>query len=451
MTARTLGPLWPLALALAVAGTWPVVAYRVHPVVLPALLATAAVVALVARRPAAGIALVLVLAPFTNASLAGGRPVRFLVSGLAVALLVYGLLTERPGRERVGRGVSFAVSGFVTVAGASSLVALEPAKSVTRFLGVAVAAVLFLAVLQICRRREQLVVVVAGAISGLLVAGGHGVAQKLTGHVSDAGVLVGDEVVGRAAGSFSHPNQFAGYLIALIPLALAFALDRRAAPRLRPVAALAATLATASVAFSFTRGAIVGLVLGGLVWLAVVRPRAAVVALVAVAVGGAVLAPAALKERLTDPAGSDLGLRADLWQSALDIYRSHPVLGVGLGNFGEAYARLPATVSAGSQRRLLHGGQVLVPPHANSLFLTILAEEGILGALAFLGLLGAALPTCRRAARRADPFDRALGVGLGAGLCALLVHSLFEYTLFGEVSLPIFALLGVLTVRSRSG
>jgi putative inorganic carbon (hco3(-)) transporter len=444
MTARVLGPLWPLGLALTLAAAWPVVAYRVHPAVFPALLVAAAVLALVVRRPAAGIALVLVLAPFTNAALAGGRPLRFLVSGLAVALLGYGLLVVRR-REPVGRGLPLAVCVFVAAAGASSLGALDPAASVTSFLGVAVAAVLFFAVVQICHSREQLVVVVAGAVGGLLVAGAQGVVQKLSGRVSEAGVLVGDEVVGRVAGSFSHPNQFAGFLIALIPLALTLAVDRRAAsPALRRLAAVAATLALGAVAFSFTRGAVAGLVAGGLVWLAVVRPRVAVAALVVVAIGGVMLTPAALKDRLTDPAGEDLGLRADLWSSALDLYGTRPLLGVGLGNFGEAYGRLPST---GTQRRLLHQRQVLVPPHANNLFLTILAEQGIIGALAFLGLLGAALWSCARAARREDVLDRALGVGVGAGLCALLAHSLLEYTLFGEVALPLFALLGVLAVR----
>jgi O-antigen ligase len=85
-----------------------------------------------------------------------------------------------------------------------------------------------------------------------------------------------------------------------------------------------------------------------------------------------------------------------------------------------------------------------VPPHANNLFLTVLAEEGLVGVLALTGLVGGALVLCRRAVRRADPLTRALGIGLGAGLCAMLVHSLLEYTLFGEPSFPIFALLGVL-------
>jgi O-antigen ligase len=175
---------------------------------------------------------------------------------------------------------------------------------------------------------------------------------------------------------------------------------------------------------------------------------------VVIAVGGVLLAPSALKDRLREPAGGDIGLRADLWQSALDIYRTHPITGVGLGNFGDGYARLPSQLSSGTQRRLLHQSQLLVPPHANNLFLTILAEQGIIGALAFLGLMGTALAVCLRACRLDDPIGRAVGIGLGAGLCAMLGHSLLDYALFGEMSLPIFALLGVVAVfvaRERVG
>jgi O-antigen ligase len=446
VTRSDLRLLWPLAVALALAAVWPLTAQAVHPAVVPALLAAAATVALVARRPDQGIALVLLLAPFTNAALAGGRPVRYVVSGLVVALFAYGLLLWRDARGRTPGWLSALVIGFVAAATLSSLFAIDPGKSVTRFSGVVVAAVLFFAVIQICRTRAQLVVVAGGAVGSLLIAGGQGVVQKLTGHTSYAGVVIDDQVVGRVAGSFSHPNQFAAYLIILIPVVATLVLTRGAIARGRGWAGLAVALGVAALAFSFTRGAILGLVGGVLVWLAFVRPRSALIVAVVIAVGGVTLAPAALKERLSEPTGGDLGLRADLWRSALDIYRESPVVGAGLGNFSEGYSRLPAQLSSGAQRRLLHQQQILVPPHANNLFLTILAEEGIIGALAFLGLMGAALAICRRAALRADPLTRALGIGLGAGLCAMLVHSLLEYTLFGEMSFVVFALLGVVAV-----
>jgi O-antigen ligase len=443
MTAARLRLLGPVGLALAVAAAWPLTAYTLNPLVFPALLALAAGGAIVLRRPDVGLAAVLVLAPFTNAEVGGGRPVRFVVSGLAFALLAYGLLVEARGRARPGGVLAGAILAFVAVAALTSLHAIDPAKSLTRFLGVLVAAAMFLAVLQICRGRRELEVVAYGALASLLVTGVQGVIQKVTGHTSFAGVIIDDEVVGRVAGSFSHPNQYAGYLIVLIPVVIALGASRSTPQRIRYAAAAAAGLALAALALSYTRGAILGLVGGALIWLAFVRPRTAAAVLVIVVVAGGVVAPSSLKERLSDPAGSDLGLRADLWGSALEIFRGSPVLGVGLADFSDGYSQLPAQLSTGAQRRLLHQQQVLVPPHANNLFLTILAEQGIIGALAFLGLIGAALSACRRAARLDDPFGRAIGIGLGAGLGAMLVHSLLEFQFFGEVSLPIFALLGV--------
>jgi O-antigen ligase len=446
VTARGLRLAAPGAAALALAACWPLSAYAVGPAVLPALLAATAVMALVAVRLEAGVAIVLLLAPFTNAAANAGRPVRFVESGLALAVLAAAVLAQRRQRSASGApGLSLGVLAFLLAGGVSSLAAEDPAKSLTRFLGLVTAAALFFAVPLVCRRRSQLVLVVAAALASLLLAGAQGAVQKAIGDTSFAGVVIAGQVVGRVAGSFSHPNQFAGFLICLIPLAAATLASRAAARPLRGLAAAALALALAALAFSLTRGAVLGLIAGSLLWVAVVRPRIAVPIAVVIGVVGLALVPSSLHERLSDPTGDDLGLRSDLWQSALDIYATSPVVGVGLANFGDAYSRLPAQLSTGTQRRLLHQDQLLVPPHANNLFLTILAEEGLLGALAFLGLMGAALWTCRRVARVDEPFARVVGVGLGAGLCAMLVHSVLEYTLIGEPSLPIFALLGVAT------
>jgi O-antigen ligase len=444
LTARGLAHAWPVALALGLAVLWPLVAYAVHPWTYAVVLLLAAAAVAVATRPESVVALVLLLAPFTNAAIGGGRPIRFLESGLALAALAYGvLLARRRSRLDLPGYLPVAVVLFLLVGGASTLHAVDASVALNRFLGLVAATALLFAVIELCRGQRQSALVVGGAVAGLLLTALFGVFQKLAGQTSSAGVVIEGEVVGRIAGAFSHPNQFAGYLIILIPVAGAVAATRAAPAGLRVLGGAALVLALAALAFSFTRGAILGLVGGSLLWLAVVRPRTALIVAVVVAVGGIALAPGALKERLQDPAGGDVGLRADLWQGALDIYRESPVLGVGLGNFGEGYSRLPAQLSTGTQRRLLHQKQLLVPPHANNLFLTILAEEGIIGALAFLGLIGSALTVCLRASRLDDPFGRAVGVGVGAGVSAMLVHSLLDQTLFGEMALPVFALIGV--------
>jgi O-antigen ligase len=203
-------------------------------------------------------------------------------------------------------------------------------------------------------------------------------------------------------------------------------------------------LAVPALVLSFTRGAIVALVLGAILWLAFLRPRWAVAAAAIATVIALITAPATLRERF-DPeeTAGELPLRSDIWGSALDIYAEHPLTGVGVNNFGAAYERLPSVSASASQRRLLHNEQLLIPPHAQNLYLNVLAELGPLGVLALLALLIASVQIAYRGARIRDPGGRAVCIGVGAGWSVLLLHSLVEVTLMNEVVIPVFALTAV--------
>ena len=89
----------------------------------------------------------------------------------------------------------------------------------------------------------------------------------------------------------------------------------------------------------------------------------------AVVVAVVAFAPDILKSRFQTDSSTDVALRSDIWNGAVEIYSSQPVLGVGLNNFQTAYERLPSTSANSSQRRLLHNEQLLVPPHAQNNYL----------------------------------------------------------------------------------
>jgi O-antigen ligase len=454
-----LAATWPYAAGFAIAALWPVTAYAYSPVMLPAALALVGTTALIVSRPEFGLAIAVALAPFTNwegnVQVARGvvvvKPFHILLPALVFGVLVYGLLVSRtegqrlpwgyPGRVTIGVLVFFA-SGLV-----SSVQGLHPSASVQKTFLLLTAVALFLAVLLICRTREQLLVIVTGALASLFLAGAQGVLEQYLGHFSQAGFVVNGGVVQRVQGSFGHPNQYAGFLATLIPLALVVMVMRGFPTSMRWLAAAAVATSVPALIFSYARGAIAGVVLGTIIWLAVMRPRTAILAAVVVAVAGTVLAPSALKERLTSSeAGGDLVIREDIWSGAVQIYSQHPVFGVGLDNFSEAYAALPSNLSNAAQRRLLHQSQILVPPHAENLYLNVLAEQGIIGVAALLLLVVTALGTVFRGRRLRDPAGRGVCLGLGAGIVALGIHSLLEVTLISEVSLPLFGLLGAAAV-----
>ena len=402
----------------------------------------------VLARPIGGVAIVLALAPLTNLTPGGDqgfKPFQIALPAVTLGSLAYTALLARADDERrTPPALGAAVIAFVIVAAASSLQALQPADSLKKLGIVVTAAALYFSVAQACRTRGDVFMVVGGALAGLLIAGAQGIGQQVLGSFSEAGFVVDGTIVQRVQGSFGHPNQYGGYLALLIPLAGAVVFSRAIPFRLRLLGTLALAAALPALTFSYVRGAIAALVLGSLLWLAVVRPRAALGVGLAVLAAAVTLAPATLKERFSgeQTSGADVSLRQDLWGAAIDIYSERPILGVGLNNFAVGYGQLPPVPRTATQRRLLHQTQVLVPPHAANLYLNVLAEEGIVGILALFALGAAAVSVAYRGTRGRDPVTRLIALAVGAAVFVLGLHSMLEVTLLTEAALPLFALLG---------
>jgi O-antigen ligase len=445
---RSLGPV---GLAVALAALWPLSAYAASPLVLPVVLVAAAIAAIVITQPQYGVALAAALAPIADIHIGGHHPLTDLLLAMVAGLVVYGILLGRL-RGAILPGVGVAAVVLLVVFTAADLQALEPHLALPQLRWFAAAIGVLLATLMFCRTRRSLVIVAVGAVLGLALAGGQGVIQELSGHYSAIEIVVHGQAVKRIEGSFGHPNQFAGYLAVYIPLAVAMALSRAFSPPIRGLSLLAAGLGLAALDYTYTRAALAALVAGAVIWLAVVRPRLAVAAVIVLAAGTAVLLPSTLNQRLKSTSGEEVGLRTDIWGSALDIAAQHPLLGVGGGNFPVAYAALPSTPAFASQRHLLHDAEEVVPPHAQSLYLNILAEDGLIGIVALAAFGIAAAGTAYRASHVRDPQGRAIGLGLGAGLMVLAVHSVVEVTSFdGErLELPLLALLAVATIFIRT-
>ena len=451
---RALLAALPLALGLVLAACWPLSAYALGPVVLPSLVVVFVVGVLMLSRPELGLAFVLAIAPFTNLRYGGalgiGKPIQLILPALVFGLFGYGLLIaplRAAGAPRRLPGddlLPISLLGFVAVGLVSALNAIDPASSIRKLFLLITAVALGFGVMQFCRQNCQLIVIVAGAVVGLLLASLQGLAQHFLGLSNSPGFVYQGHFVARIQGSFGHPNQYAAYLAFLIPLAVACVLSRSLPSTIRWLGATATFAAVPALAYSYSRGAILALVLGSLVWLAVLRPRLAAAAAALVAVLAVLLAPPALQERFSPHgAASEVPLRTDIWGAAIDIYSQHPLLGVGIGNFATAYKSLPSTLANASQRRLLNQSGLLIPPHAQNLYLNVLAEEGVVG-LGVLVLFGfAAFRITYRGSRLSDPAGRAIAVALGAGLATIAIHSIIEVTLISELSLPLVALLAV--------
>jgi O-antigen ligase len=130
--------------------------------------------------------------------------------------------------------------------------------------------------------------------------------------------------------------------------------------------------------------------------------------------------------------------RAHFWDVTLDIIKTHPVLGTGLGAFGVVYTRYDTR----------NGLYRLEQAHND--YLQVLSDGGIIGAL--LGLFFIVylfrMGFARRESR--DGFRRGVAMGAMASCFAVLVHSFFDFTLHTPSNALLFLVLtAVATMNGR--
>ncbi len=228
----------------------------------------------------------------------------------------------------------------------------------------------------------------------------------------------------RVQGTLGHPNSYAMYLMAAIPLL--FALLFCAAPRsIKLLAGGAVLLGAVGVLLSLSRSgwASLALALTVVMALAVWRKRMHPGTALLIASGMALalfglnlLMDNLIGLRLTSGDQGSAASRLPLAQTALKVIGDHPWLGAGLNNYRHM---LPLYNASGST--VVH-----------NVYLLIAAETGVLGLAAFLLLLAVMLRHAwRLASSHADDAQWIVGAGACAALAGLMVWGMTDYALLG--------------------
>ncbi len=238
---------------------------------------------------------------------------------------------------------------------------------------------------------------------------------------------------------YGSPNNVGLYLGRALPLMLALFLARdgerplpgflgRApfvlSPR-RALHGLALLPVGLALLLSFSRGALLLGVPAGLLALGLLAGRRwRKVTLVALLLFALLLVPLFRTPRfvaLLDTGQGTTFFRLSLWRSAWQMFRDHPLLGVGPDNFLYAYRTRYILPTAWEEFDLAH-------PH--NWLLDFATRLGGLGLAAFLWLLTAALRGTLPALRRLEGRERALFIGALAALAAGLAHGLVDAFFF---------------------
>jgi O-antigen ligase len=240
-------------------------------------------------------------------------------------------------------------------------------------------------------------------------------------------VNISGETYLRAIATFPDPHMFSFFLGMLLPLA--FGLFLKLNRRIYLVVFFTVLLADL---LTFSRGGYLGLFAGAmaaffLLWHKLRKDYRLKIVILAISVGILLLIPGPLSERFFSSfdfqEGSNQG-RIETWKKASEVIVSHPLIGVGIGNY-------PLEISATANYR--------DPIYAHSNYLDIAAETGLFSLILWLGFSVSLLLVFIVKSKDILFFCAALSVIIFSA------HSLVETSLYSPVVLPLFLIIAGLS------
>ena len=335
---------------------------------------------------------------------------------LALAAVVRSRPSLRPGDAALER----ALVVFLVVTAVSAAGALDPARSL-RLLAVFLPGILlYVLIARWVAVRDLGALVATLALAALALAATVLWASWLEG-LRDPTAIV------RALGisTLVVPNDVA-LLAVIAPLSLALLLRSGTRP-VRALLALSLAATAAALVVLQSRSALAAMAAALIAVVVLLRARRTLAGL-----GALALAAVALDGARGFPLAAKLGRLADtrpaLWLTGLAMWADAPVLGHGPRSFGPLYAAYRDELALAAW---LPVDERLVP-WAHSLYVEALAEQGLLGFLALVAVLGCALRAAWCRYRATEGESRALAAGTLVGLATFVVLGAIELTLLRQ-------------------
>jgi len=245
----------------------------------------------------------------------------------------------------------------------------------------------------------------------------------------------------RIMASMGNPTFFAAYLVLLLPVAINFFVAVKSSEARIGLGILSGLLYLCLL-FTYTRAAWLGLLVAVavnclLLWKFVgwaelrasqATKYAAVLAVILVTLSGiaVVRSPLSLGQRFASSFQTreiSNVQRLMIWEGAWKIFRSHPVVGAGVGTFLIHVPEYQSPQWYGYSR-------TVITDHAHNEFLETMAEAGSIGLAVFLWLAVTYVWVVVRVMRTApEQYWRYLASGLLAGLIAFMIQNLAGVTM----------------------
>jgi putative inorganic carbon (HCO3(-)) transporter len=297
------------------------------------------------------------------------------------------------------------------------------------------------------RKRLNSVVIVLLSSMALITA--DGIFQFITGVDFLRKYPGGEHMI---LGSFDNRNDFAGWLVVMIPLALSLAyfwkndwLDlsgklRWARKVVRPFLWFLTSLLVICMSLTYSRGAWIAVVLS-ILFIGITRSRKLLVIMLVILLLSPFVVPKFMKERVSSimrPGNTTISTRGRLWTEALSIIRDYPVLGCGLNTYAIVGPRYKTNEAEPD-----------FYPH-NS-YLHMAAETGLLGLGMFIWLIFMLFRVSFVSLRNIKVgIYGAFLTGLLAGLFGFLVHSFVDTNIYSlQLGVLMWFVIGLIIAVQR--
>lgn len=259
-------------------------------------------------------------------------------------------------------------------------------------------------------------------------------------------------------GPFVNHNHFAGYMELLILVPIALIITGAVRAELRVLYGFSAMVMGVAAILSLSRGGFISIA-AALLFLTLMSARlpkrqretsgrrfpafasrAAVVILITVLIAGGIFWIGAdpVINRVTQAEQSsgdpqvNFSNRGWVWRDTVAMIRANPVLGVGLGAYETAFSIYSRS-----------DGSLRVPQSHND-YLQIVADCGVVGGLIAMWFIVLVFRAVARGTRSRDRLYAGMALGSGAGMFAMLVHSLFDFNLQLPSNALLFLVLSVI-------
>jgi len=285
------------------------------------------------------------------------------------------------------------------------------------------------------QKKIRNVLVIFLAVAGLVAI--DGIFQKFFGFdfLRQKGVIPIKEGMSGITGPFHHYNNFAGYLVCVLLIALSLLFLRSKKIIYQLGLSLLIILLELCLLFTFSRGGWLSFLLGVILMLFLSRRLKIILPIVFIFIVILILIPT-LRERaiFTFQKGGD-ATRFNIWEAAFRMIKENPFLGKGIGTFMDYFPKY--TQNLGVQ-------------YAHNCFLQIWAETGIFSLLSFLLFVGSVLLRGIKCLGAVSKESRFFLIGFICSIFAFLVHSFFDTHLYSlQMAVLFWFLISFLLVLSH--